>query len=137
MKLRLLIAPLLLAMPLAAQGGPAPKAAPKATTPATPATPIDTAPAVPLPAKGMHRFMVVRTFPPGALSGLDAKAKKGVNRCNLEHGVHWVYSFANADRTKTFCIYDGPNEQAIRDAAAANKIPVDDIIEIPVVLRAH
>jgi hypothetical protein len=92
------------------------------------------APAAPAPKKGLHRYMVVRTFPAGALDGLDAAAKKSVNQCNAGKGVHWVYSFANADRTKTFCVYEGPSEQAIRDAAAANKIPVDSITEIPVVL---
>ena len=92
------------------------------------------APAVAAPAAGLHRFMIVRTFPAGALAGLDAAGKKAVNACNATHGVTWVHSYANADKTKTFCIYDGPSEKAIRDAAAANKIPVDDIIEIPVVL---
>ncbi|MBP7617001.1 MAG: DUF4242 domain-containing protein [Geothrix sp.] len=104
-----------------------PKAAPTAAA--------DTAPAVPAPRAGMRRFMVVRTFPAGALAGLDATAKKAVNQCNSTHKVEWVHSYANADKTKTFCIYDGPSEQAIRDAATANKIPVDDIIEIPVVLK--
>ena len=100
-----------------------------------PAGAVDTAPAVPAPAKGMSRFMVVRTFPAGALAGLDAAGKKEVNKCNSSHGVRWVHSYANADKTKTFCIYDGPNEQSIREAATANKIPVDYIVEIPVVLR--
>jgi len=95
----------------------------------------ESAPAVPAPKAGMHRYMVVRTFPAGALDGLDAAGKKAVNSCNATHGVKWVYSYANADKTKTFCIYDGPNEQAIRDAATANKIPVDAIFEIPVVLK--
>jgi len=101
----------------------------------TPAASADSAPAVQAPKAGMHRYMVVRTFPAGALAGLDAAGKKAVNKCNSTHSVKWVYSYANADKTKTFCIYDGPNEQAIRDAAASNKIPVDDIIEIPVVLK--
>lgn len=131
---RLLIATLLVAAPLCAGTG---QKAPKADPASKPVSKIDTAPAVPVPAKGMHRYMVVRTFPAGALAGLDAAGKKAVNKCNLEHGVHWVYSYANADKTKTFCIYEGPNEQAIRDAAVANKIPVDDIVEIPVVLRAR
>lgn len=101
---------------------------------AAPPVAAEPAPVVPVPGPGMHRFMVVRTFPAGALAGLDAAGKKAVNACNSTFGVHWVYSFANADKTKTFCIYDGPNEQAIRDAATGNKIPVDDIVEIPVVL---
>jgi Protein of unknown function (DUF4242) len=92
------------------------------------------APAVQVPKAGMRRYMVVRTFPAGALAGLDAAGKQAVNTCNSTHGVLWVHSYANADKTKTFCIYDGPTEQAIRAAATANKIPVDDIIEIPVVL---
>jgi hypothetical protein len=95
----------------------------------------DPAPAVEAPASGLHRFMVIRTFPAGALAGLDANAKKSVNKCNSTKGVRWVHSYANAEKTKTFCIYEGPNEQAIRDAATANKIPVDDIVEIPVVLN--
>jgi hypothetical protein len=97
--------------------------------------PAEAAPAVQVPKGGMHRYMVVRTFPAGALDGLDAAGKKSVNKCNSTHGVKWVYSYANPDKTKTFCIYEGPSEQAIRDAAAGNKIPVDAIFEIPVVLK--
>ena len=127
MKSNLLVPVLLFAAPLFSEAPQAPKAAST--------MPMDTAPAVPLPAKGMRRFMVVRTFPAGALAGLDAAGKKAVNKCNSEHGVRWVYSFANADKTKTFCIYDSPSEKAIQDAAIANKIPVDYIVEIPVVLK--
>lgn len=97
--------------------------------------PAESAPAVHVPKAGLHRYMVVRTFPAGALDGLDAAGKKAVNACNATKGVRWVYSYANPDKTKTFCIYEGPNEQSIRDAAAANKIPVDAIFEIPVVLK--
>ena len=92
------------------------------------------APAVPAPKPGMHRYMVVRTFAPGALAGLDAEGKKQVNKTNASEKVRWVYSYANADKAKTFCIYEGPDEKSIRQAASANKIPVDYIVEIPVVL---
>jgi len=106
--------------------GQAPKVAP--------AVVVDPAPAVRAPESGLRRFIVVRTFPAGALAGLDADGKKAVNKCNASFGVRWVYSYANADRTKTFCIYEASSEQAIRDAAVANKIPVDDVVEVPVVL---
>lgn len=81
------------------------------------------------------RYMVERTFPQGALDGLDAAAKAGVNANNAQFNVNWVTSYANADKTKTYCIYEGPNEDAIRKAAAANKIPVDSIMEVPVTLE--
>ena len=81
------------------------------------------------------RYMIERTFPKGALDGLDAAAKAGVNANNAQFGVNWVTSYANADKTKTYCIYEGPSEDAIRKAAAANKIPVDAIMEVPVTLE--
>jgi uncharacterized protein DUF4242 len=81
-----------------------------------------------------HRYLVERTFPPGALAGLDAAAKEKVNTKNASVGVRWVRSYANADKTKTFCIYEGPNEAAVRQAAALNAMPVDSITEVPVTL---
>jgi predicted dinucleotide-utilizing enzyme len=81
-----------------------------------------------------HRYLVERTFPPGALAGLDAATKRKVNANNATVGVHWVESYANADKTKTFCIYEGPSEGAVRKAAELNKLPVDSITEVPVTL---
>ena len=87
------------------------------------------------PAKTVvHRYLVERTFPAGALDGLNAATKKKVNANNATVGVRWVQSYANADKTKTFCVYEGPSEAAIRKAAALNALPVDSIIEVPVTL---
>jgi hypothetical protein len=82
----------------------------------------------------VHRFIVERTFPPGALKGLDAATKKKVNANNASVGVRWVQSYANAEETKTFCVYEGPNEAAIRKAAELNRLPVDTVTEVPVTL---
>jgi len=95
---------------------------------AAPAFAADTTPA------STHRYVVERTFPAGALAGLDADAKAKVNANNARFGVHWVMSYANADKTKTYCIYEGPDENAIRESARANHIPVDSITEVPVTL---
>ena len=82
----------------------------------------------------VHRYLVERTFPPGALDGLDAATKKKVNANNATVGVRWVQSYASADKTKTFCVYEGPSEAAIRKAATLNALPVDSIVEVPVTL---
>ncbi len=95
------------------------------------------APAVAAPANGMTRYMVTRTFPAGALDGLDSAGEAAVNKTNAIYSVRWVYSYANPTKTKTYCIYEAPNPQAVKDAAKANKLPVDDIVEIPNVLGAH
>jgi Protein of unknown function (DUF4242) len=87
------------------------------------------------PAKSpVHRYLVERTFPPGALDGLNAATKKKVNANNATVGVRWVQSYANADKTKTFCVYEGPSEAAVRKAAALNALPVDSVTEVPVTL---
>ena len=82
----------------------------------------------------VHRYLVERTFPPGALDGLNAETKKKVNANNATVGVRWIQSFANADKTKTFCVYEGPSEAAVRKAAALNALPVDSVTEVPVTL---
>ena len=81
-----------------------------------------------------HRYLIERTFPAGALEGLDAAGKAKINATNAKFGVQWVMSYANAAKTKTYCIYKAPSEAAVREAAQANAIPVDTITEVPVTL---
>lgn len=78
----------------------------------------------------MPRYMVERTFPGGLQIPVSAE---GVDACrtvvghNAEVGVTWVHSYVSQDKTKTFCIYDGPDEDAIRRAATRNTLPIDHI----------
>jgi hypothetical protein len=88
----------------------------------------------PAASSSVHRYLVERTFPAGALDGLDAATKKKVNANNASVGVRWVESYATADKTKTFCVYEGPSEAAVRKAASLNALPVDSITEVPVTL---
>jgi hypothetical protein len=81
---------------------------------------------------GMHRYMIERTFPAGALAGLDSATKAKVNATNSKYGAQWVTSYANSDETKTYCIYNAADEAAVRAAAKANGLPVDKITEVPV-----
>ncbi len=85
-------------------------------------------------ATATRRYLIQRTFPAGALDGVNADVKKVVNDNNKTLGVTWEHSYANADKTKTFCIYTGPSEAAVREAAKKNNLPVDSVTEIPVIL---
>ena len=89
------------------------------------------------PAQPTHRYMIERTFPPGALDGVDAAAKKKVNENNATLNVTWEKSYANADKTKTYCVYDGPSESAVREAAKLSGMPVDNVTEIPNDIKAE
>jgi hypothetical protein len=89
------------------------------------------------PAPATHRYLIERTFPAGALDGVDAAVKQKVNANNKTLDVTWEKSYANAAKTKTYCIYDAPNEQAVRDAAKLNGLPVDVVTEIPSDIKAE
>jgi hypothetical protein len=86
---------------------------------------------------GTHRFLIERTFPAGALDGVDAAAKQKVNSNNKTLDVTWEKSYANSDKTKTYCVYTAPSERAVRDAATLNGLPVDVVTEIPGDIKAE
>ena len=83
----------------------------------------------------MPRFMVERTFPDGLHIPTNAN---GASACltvvdkNGSNGVTWVHSYVSADKRKTYCVYDGPNEKAIRDAAEQTGLPVDSVTPVSV-----
>jgi len=89
------------------------------------------------PAASNHRYLIERTFPAGALEGVDAAAKRKVNSNNKTLDVNWEKSYANADKTKTYCVYTGPSEDAVRQAAKLNGLPVDVVTEIPADIKAE
>lgn len=83
----------------------------------------------------MPRFMVERTFTKGLhipTNDSGATACLNVVTNNAESGVTWVHSYVSNDKSKTYCIYDGPDEDAIRAAAEANGLPVDSVTEVRV-----
>jgi len=89
------------------------------------------------PASATHRYLIERTFPAGALNGVDATVKQKVNSNNQTLGVTWEKSYANAQKTKTYCVYTAPSEAAVREAAKLNGLPVDVVTEIPADLKAE
>jgi hypothetical protein len=54
----------------------------------------------------------------------------GIKVVNDDVGIRWVYSFLSADKKKTYCLYEAPNAEAIREAAARLGIPADVIVEV-------
>jgi Protein of unknown function (DUF4242) len=83
----------------------------------------------------MPRFMVERTFKDGLhIPSTDAGALacSSVVGKNAGNGVTWVHSYVSADKKKTFCIYDGPDEAAIRTSAEQNGLPVDTVTAVSV-----
>jgi hypothetical protein len=49
---------------------------------------------------------------------------------NADVGVQWLFSFLSADRKKSYCLYEAPNAEAIREAARRANVPADAIVEV-------
>jgi hypothetical protein len=83
----------------------------------------------------MPRYVVERTFKDGLsvpVTSQGAKACSTVIANNAVSGTTWLHSFVSKDHKKTYCIYDGPDENAIRQSAERNGLPVDSIVEVSV-----
>lgn len=83
----------------------------------------------------MPRYLVERDFDDGFRLPITREGAATVRETvskNSDCGVSWVHSYITEDKRKTYCIYDGPNPEAIRRAAECNGLPVDKITRISV-----
>jgi hypothetical protein len=83
----------------------------------------------------MPRYLIERTFPSGLQMTLDDDGDhtyRAVIEGNTPRGVVWIHSYVTPDRSRTYCVYDGPSPEAIRLAAEVNGLPIDRIIEVRV-----
>lgn len=83
----------------------------------------------------MPRYLVERTFPDGLTIPMNDAGRDTcltVVGANATQNVTWVHSYVSADKRTTYCIYDGPTPEAIREAAELTSLPVDKITEVSV-----
>ncbi|MDB5946381.1 MAG: hypothetical protein JWQ33_1407 [Ramlibacter sp.] len=76
----------------------------------------------------MPLFLIERQF--AEALQLDAGGVAAIRAINAEAGVDWLYSFLSADRKKTYCLYEAPSADAIREAARRANVPADVVIEV-------
>ncbi|MGD0493185.1 MAG: DUF4242 domain-containing protein [Steroidobacteraceae bacterium] len=63
---------------------------------------------------------------------IERELPDGLSISQDQDGVTWIHSYATPGSKHTFCIYDGPTPEAIRRAAARNKLPISRITEVGV-----
>lgn len=76
----------------------------------------------------MALFVVERNF--AEQLNLTNDAARLVSEVNNDVGVHWLFSFLSADKKKTYCLYEAPDVEAIREAARRAQLPADVIVEV-------
>jgi hypothetical protein len=80
----------------------------------------------------MTVFLIERNF--AEQLEVNPEIAAAVNEINDTAGVQWLISFLSADKKKTYCLYEAPNAEAIREAARQAGIPADSIIEVGEIL---
>ena len=81
----------------------------------------------------MPRFIIERNFAEQLEPTRDGVV--ALTQVNADVGIQWLFSFLSADKKKTYCLYEAPNAEAIRDAARRLNIPADVIIEVDSEIR--
>jgi len=83
----------------------------------------------------MPRYIVERSFPDGLripVNEQGAQVCSGVVRNNARSLVTWIHSYVSDDLRKTYCVYDAPGPDAIRETAQHNNLPIDRITAVSV-----
>lgn len=83
----------------------------------------------------MPRYVIERHFPNGLTIPMTPEGRQAVANVvtnNADRGVTWIHSYVTQDRKNTFCIYDGPSPESIRQVAEKNGLPVNRITEVSV-----
>lgn len=73
----------------------------------------------------MPKFIIERNF--ADKLELTKSDVDNVNRVNDDVGVRWIISFLSPDKKKTYCLYEAPTADAIREAARRAGVPADVI----------
>lgn len=81
----------------------------------------------------MPKFVIERNFPQPLEMRPDEAGRQMASQiaaCNTDVGAKWLFSFLSADKKRTYCLYEAPNSEAIRQAARRLNIPADVITEV-------
>jgi len=76
----------------------------------------------------MPLFLIERNF--AEQLEVSKEAADVIKLINDDVGVNWLFSFLSADKKKTYCLYEGPSAEAVREAARRANIPADVVIEV-------
>jgi hypothetical protein len=83
----------------------------------------------------MPRYVVERIFPGGLAVAANEQGRRlwrEVVNGNASEGVTWLHSYVSEDRTRLYCIYEGPDPDSIRRAARRADLPVERIVPVSV-----
>ncbi len=85
----------------------------------------------------MPMYTVLRHFPGGTATDLDAASFRSLSCLMYHPGLHWLRSYWDPAKESTTCIYEAIDEEQIRLHARRAELPCDDIAIVQEVLPAQ
>ena len=76
----------------------------------------------------MPLFLIERNFAEQLEMNQEVAGK--ISEVNNDMGMQWLFSFLSADKKKTYCLYEAPNAEAVRESAKRLNIPADVVVEV-------
>lgn len=76
----------------------------------------------------MALYLIERNF--AEQLNLSNEGALAVKQINADVGVNWLFSFLSADKKKTYCLYEAPSADLIREAANRASLPADSIVPV-------
>jgi uncharacterized protein DUF4242 len=76
----------------------------------------------------MPLYLIERNF--AEQLNVNQTAATAVCQVNADAGIQWLFSFLSVDKKRTYCLYEAPNPEAIREAARKLNLPADVIVEL-------
>ena len=78
----------------------------------------------------MALFVIERNFAEALSTEADPDGELAIEAVNEELGLEWVSTFLTADRTRTYCLYESPSAELLREHAQRLGFPIDAIVEV-------
>ncbi len=75
----------------------------------------------------MPMFMIERKFAEEIT--LDP-SNDVILKINEEVVVKWLYTFLSLDKKRTYCLYEAPDAEAVREAARRANVPADSVMQV-------
>ena len=76
----------------------------------------------------MPKYLIERNF--AHQLSLDKDKVAGLTQVNEDLGAKWLFSFLSADKKKTYCLYEAPSADIVRETARLSGLPADTVIEV-------
>ena len=76
----------------------------------------------------MPMFLIERNF--AEELQMNKEAVDQIKSVNEDMGLNWLFSFLSADKKKTYCLYEAPNAESIRENARRLGLPADVVVEV-------